>query len=93
MLLRKIFEIKKPASYETGIYVRDRIRTHDLLVRSQTLYPAELHAHALYQRQTILYAYPTILSTPFLNFMLQFSCQPNYMSGHKCAVLGRGDNS
>jgi len=25
--------------------------------------------------------------------MLQFSCQPNYMSGHKCAVLGRGDNS
>ncbi len=24
--------------------VRDRIRTHDLLVRSQTLYPAELHA-------------------------------------------------
>ncbi len=45
MLLRKIFEIKKPVSYETGIYVRDRIRTHDLLVRSQTLYPAELHAH------------------------------------------------
>ena len=44
-LLRKIFEIKKPVSYETGIYVRDRIRTHDLLVRSQTLYPAELHAH------------------------------------------------
>ena len=25
--------------------VRDRIRTHDLLVRSQTLYPAELRAH------------------------------------------------
>ena len=24
--------------------VRDRIRTHDLLVRSQTLYPAELRA-------------------------------------------------
>ena len=27
--------------------VRDRIRTHDLLVRSQTLYPAELHAHII----------------------------------------------
>ncbi len=25
--------------------MRDRIRTHDLLVRSQTLYPTELHAH------------------------------------------------
>ena len=26
--------------------MRDRIRTHDLLVRSQTLYPAELRAHS-----------------------------------------------
>ena len=26
-------------------YVRDKIRTLDLLVRSQTLYPAELHVH------------------------------------------------
>ena len=26
-------------------HVLDRIRTHDLLVRSQSLYPAELHAH------------------------------------------------
>ncbi len=25
--------------------------------------------------------------------LLQFSCQPDYMSGHKCAILGRGDNS
>ena len=28
-----------------SVSVRDRIRTHDLLVRSQSLYPAELHAH------------------------------------------------
>ena len=26
-------------------YVCDKIRTRDLLVRSQTLYPAELHTH------------------------------------------------
>ena len=26
-------------------HVRDKIRTRDLLVRSQTLYPAELHVH------------------------------------------------
>ena len=26
-------------------------------------------------------------------YMLQFSRQPDYMSGHKCAILGRGDNS
>ncbi len=27
-------------------YVCDKIRTRDLLVRSQTLYPAELHTHS-----------------------------------------------
>ena len=27
------------------MHVRDKIRTRDLLVRSQTLYPAELHVH------------------------------------------------
>ena len=27
------------------LHVRDKIRTRDLLVRSQTLYPAELHVH------------------------------------------------
>ena len=26
-------------------HARDKIRTRDLLVRSQTLYPAELHVH------------------------------------------------
>ena len=37
---------KNPGDIISGAYdVRDRIRTHDLLVRSQTLYPTELHAH------------------------------------------------
>ncbi len=31
-------------------YVCDTIRTRDLLVRSQTLYPAELHTHLLMLR-------------------------------------------
>ena len=33
--------------------VSDKIRTRDLLVRSQTLYPAELHLHS----NSILYNY------------------------------------
>lgn len=39
---------KKPVteSSVTGLKsVHDMIRTRDLLIRSQTLYPAELHAH------------------------------------------------
>lgn len=36
---------KNPGDIISGaLDVRDRIRTHDLLVRSQSLYPAELHA-------------------------------------------------
>ena len=41
---------KNPGDIISGAYdVRDRIRTHDLLVRSQTLYPAELHVHFIYK--------------------------------------------
>ena len=29
------------------------IRTHDLLIRSQTLYPAELRAHTLYRKRFV----------------------------------------
>ena len=29
-------------------YVREKIRTPDTLVRSQVLYPAELHTHIIY---------------------------------------------
>ena len=38
-------KLKKPCNYARLINVRDKIRTRDLLVRSQTLYPAELHVH------------------------------------------------
>ena len=41
---------KNPGDIISGAYdVRDRIRTHDLLVRSQTLYPAELTARVSYR--------------------------------------------
>ena len=33
--------------------VRERIRTLGLLIRSQTLYPAELHVHTAFYRQQI----------------------------------------
>ena len=36
-------KLKKPCIVARLINVRDKIRTRDLLVRSQTLYPAELH--------------------------------------------------
>ena len=36
---------KQPPIFKRLFNVRERIRTLDLLVRSQTLYPAELHAH------------------------------------------------
>ena len=44
--------------------VRERIRTLDLLVRSQTLYPAELHAQMLmeFQQHQILYRTRRFLS-------------------------------
>ena len=46
---RSIRTTKKPSSdfiSNKGFsYVREKIRTPDLLVRSQTLYPAELRAH------------------------------------------------
>ncbi len=38
--------------FETNLEsVREKIRTPDLLIRSQTLYPAELRAHKSSQRQ------------------------------------------
>ena len=35
-------------------YACDRIRTHDLLVRSQTLYPAELRTHLTVSQKSFL---------------------------------------
>ena len=56
---------KKPKSFRTlAFYVRDKIRTRDLLVRSQTLYPAELLSHTVSfpQQQLLFYAYAWCLS-------------------------------
>ena len=40
------------------LYVRERIRTPDTLVRSQVLYPAELRTHILFEwLQTISHTY------------------------------------
>ena len=33
-----------------GLDVSDMIRTRDLLIRSQTLYPAELHSHIRFEQ-------------------------------------------
>ena len=41
---KKILRSFPPVSFETKS-VREKIRTPDTLVRSQVLYPAELHAH------------------------------------------------
>ncbi len=38
-------EIKKPLYKQEVLNVGEKIRTPDLLVRSQTLYPAELRPH------------------------------------------------
>ena len=59
----------------------DRIRTHDLLVRSQTLYPAELHVltcadnkNEVFLIRTCLYYKVTpILSSTFFTFIILFS--------------------
>ena len=41
-------EIQKPESKSFPVcYVREKIRTPDTLVRSQVLYPAELHTHII----------------------------------------------
>ena len=41
------YKIKKPLelSFQRTLYVREKIRTPDTLVRSQVLYPAELRTH------------------------------------------------
>ena len=59
-------------------YVREKIRTPDLLVRSQTLYPAELRAHYCVSfllcpsQQNLLYRRLPCLSTSFSTFFKNF---------------------
>ena len=46
MVLNSFFQIKNLESiYFRGLNVSEKIRTPDTLVRSQVLYPAELHSH------------------------------------------------
>ena len=58
--------------------VREKIRTPDLLVRSQTLYPAELRAHYCVpfllcpSQQNLLYRRSPWLSTSFFKFFQLF---------------------
>ena len=45
---------KKPENLDSKgfpVSVCDKIRTRDLLVRSQTLYPAELRAHTFFSKR------------------------------------------
>ena len=51
-LLRKIRK-KGIAPGDPPVSVREKIRTPDTLVRSQVLYPAELHAHVLTTRAIV----------------------------------------
>ena len=54
MKSRQVLYTQKKLRQTTELYdVSDKIRTRDLLVRSQTLYPAELHLHS----NNILYNY------------------------------------
>ena len=49
---------KKPENLDSKgfpVSVCDKIRTRDLLVRSQTLYPAELRAHKRFSQTQVLY--------------------------------------
>ena len=48
------------------------IRTPDLLVRSQTLYPAELQAHRALKSAYIIYHHTSKMSTLFLYFLKVF---------------------
>lgn len=56
-------------------YVREKIRTPDLLIRSQTLYPAELRAHSVcfFKHRT-----GYIITQPVKNFKYFFVILPNF---------------
>ena len=54
-----------------GLDVSDMIRTRDLLIRSQTLYPAELHSHIRFE-QNIYYSKVFEMSSTFLKKFKKF---------------------
>ena len=47
-------------------------RTPGLLIRSQSLYPAELPTHTFRPEQYVLYHSAMVLSTPFCNYFYSF---------------------
>ena len=51
--------------------VREKIRTPDTLVRSQVLYPAELHVHNSFIATNIFYNLFEFLSSIFLLFLMK----------------------
>ena len=62
-------ETKKLVASDTTLATSgtaEGIRTPDLLVRSQTLYPAELLAHRLFSHSPIIIDDTKILVNPFL---------------------------
>ena len=54
-----------------GLDVSDMIRTRDLLIRSQTLYPAELHSHIRFE-QNIYYSMKDEMSITFFKKFKKF---------------------
>lgn len=56
---------RKPQTLWFAVYyVSDMIRTRGLLIRSQTLYPAELHSH-IHLAQELSYNMEKVLSSTF----------------------------
>ena len=47
-------------------------RTPGLLIRSQSLYPAELPTHTFRSEQDVFYHSAMVLSTPFCNYFYSF---------------------
>ena len=47
-------------------------RTPGLLIRSQSLYPAELPTHTFRPEQDVFYHSTMVLSTPFCNYFYSF---------------------
>ena len=73
-IIRFAYTNKTPLHIAMGfcfINVRERIRTPDTLVRSQVLYPAELHVHKRFNfhKQTILYLKHSTKSRTFYIFL------------------------
>ena len=71
--------------------VSDMIRTRDLLIRSQTLYPAELHSH-IPSEQIIYYTNGIVLSIDFFEKFIIFIAEFLLLKKHTLFQnRGRGE--